>query len=341
MKRFIKTAATVCLAGTLFLTGCAGGNSSSESGTSSENSQATSEAKYKVLIGCSNKAQSFYSWLSESIQKTIEENYPDITSEIIDLKGDDGNVPSMIELAETGGYNGMLIDTPTEAEFSQQLQEARDNGIYTVLVNREHDPDGIAKYVGFNNYQLGYSVGSIAAEKLPEKAKLLVIPGPGDTGALDRRDGFYGALKDAGRDDVTVLEEQNSVDWQKESGMSLMENWTQKYSENDFDAVYCANDDLAVGCIEVCEAAGYDMSRLQFYGIDGLANGCNAVKAGTMTATVLQNCEEIAKEGVAALYNMMTEKDTESEQILVEATVITSDNVDEILAMHEASGMLK
>ncbi len=342
MKKLVSAAA-ICLAGAMMLTGCAGGGSTAESGSSSSgsSSSSTADAKYKVLIGCSNKAQSFYSWLADATEQELKNNYPDVTCDIFDIEGDDSNVLSMIELAETGGYNGMIVDIPTESVFTQQFQEAKDNGIYAVLTNKTHEADGVVTYVGLNNYNLGYSLGEVAAEELPENAKMLVIPGPGDTCGLDRKNGFFEALEDAGRSDVTILSEQNAVDWQKENGMSIMEDWTQRFGEDDFDAIFCSNDDLAVGCIEVCEAAGYDTQTLQFYGIDGLANGCNAIKDGTMTATALQDCNKIAEEAAAALYSMMTGEDTEGTQILVDPTIITSDNVDEILAMYEENGMLK
>jgi len=349
MGRAGKLALAMCLAGTMMMGGC-GKSADALEGTvtagDTKAAEGTKEAEstdkgYKVLIGCSNRAQSFYAWLADACVQEINANYPDITCEIYDLKGDSTNVPTMVELAETGGYNGIIVDQVDETDYSDLYEAARENGIYTVMTNDSREPNGIVTLIGLNNYGLGHTVGEAAAEKLPKNARLLVIPGPGDVCALDRRDGFFDALKEAGREDVTILAEQNSIDWQKENGMSVMEDWTQKYGESDFDAVYCSNDDLAVGCIEVCAAAGYDTQKLQFYGIDGLANGCNAVKNGTMTVTVLQNCNDQAKTAAECIYNMMTGKDTECKKILLDPEVITSDNVDEIIAMHEANGMLK
>ena len=301
------------------------------------------DAEYKVLIGCSNQAQSFYSWLANSIKKEIDENYSDMTATINDLAGETGNVQTMIELAETGGYNGIIVDAPDETKFTDAYKEALDEyGIYTVRVNKNEDADGVTVNLGLNNYGLGKAIGEVASESLPENASILILGGPaGNVGSDDRLNGFKDALKDAGRDDVTILAEQNAKDWQKESGMTVMEDWTQMYDEDQFDALMAPNDDLACGAIEVCEAAGQDTQRIQFYGIDGLANGCNAVKSGAMEATVLQDCDEQAKEAVKALHEMLTGENTESRYIELEPTLITKDNVDEIIAKHEANGMMK
>lgn len=157
----------------------------------------------------------------------------------------------------------------------------------------------------------------------------------------DRKQGFIDALADNGRDDCQVLEALDCGYWAKEEAMATMEDYTQKYEEDDFDAVYAVCDDMILGAIEVCDAAGYDTQALQFYGIDGLAGGCLAIKAGTLTATVLQNCDDEASAGVEALYKMMTGEDVTSRSIDLPPTIVTKENVDDIIAIHEANGMMK
>ncbi len=300
------------------------------------------DKKYKILIGCSNQAQSFYSWLANSIEKEIEDNYPDMTAQISDIAGETSNVQNVVEMAEVGGYDGMIIDAPDDTDFTNSYQQAKDEGVYTVLVNYSHDPDGVSVNLGLNNYGLGKSLGEAAVEFIPENASMLILAGPaGNSGAEDRVQGFLDALEDGGRDDVKILAQQNSKDWQKESGMNVMEDWTQMYDEDQFDVLMAPNDDLACGAIEVCDAAGYDTDRIQFYGIDGLANGCNAVKSGKMEATVLQDCDEQAKAAVEAMHQMLTGENTESRYIELEPTIITKDNVDEVIAKHEENGMMK
>ena len=59
---------------------------------------------YRVLIGSSNMSGSFYSWLSNTCQKSLEEL--GVEASIIDLKSDSANVPSLIEMAVSRGYEG-------------------------------------------------------------------------------------------------------------------------------------------------------------------------------------------------------------------------------------------
>lgn len=294
---------------------------------------------YRVLIGSSNMSGSFYSWLSNTCQSSLEEL--GVEASVIDLKSDSANVPSLIEMAVSGGYNGLVIDKPDhEQDTDALLKEAAEAGVYTVLVNNTAGDDGVSCYVGLDNYTLGYCIGTAAAEMIPQNAKGLILKATaGNTGSEDRYNGWMDAMKDAGREDIEILDTKNSKDWSKEGAMAVMEDWTQIYS--DFDFVYSLCDDMVCGCIEVCGAADFDTQKIQFFGIDGLANGCNAVKAGTMTATVLQNADEMGKTAAEALVEMMSGKDTSSRKFALDGTVITSENVDEIIAMHEANGMMQ
>ena len=84
----------------------------------------------------------------------------------------------------------------------------------------------------------------------------------------------------------------------------------------------------------------YDVQKIMFFGIDGLANGCYEVQKGTFAATVLQNANDEATMAAKVLYEMMSGADTSSRLFALDGTIITLDNVEDVLAMHEANGML-
>ena len=53
-----------------------------------------------------------------------------------------------------------------------------------------------------------------------------------------------------------VLAEQGSKDWQKENAMSTMEDYTQRFADGDFQAVFAVCDVMTSGAIVVCQSAG-------------------------------------------------------------------------------------
>ncbi|MDD3796951.1 MAG: sugar ABC transporter substrate-binding protein [Lachnospiraceae bacterium] len=300
---------------------------------------AGAEEEYKVLVASSDMSQSFYSWLANSVVASLEAK--GVKATLVDLAGDTANVPTVIEQAITDGYNGLVMDKPDHDQNTDELlQEAHDAGVYTILVNNTEVKDGVSCGVGLDNYPLGYTVGTVAAEKLPENAKILILKATaGNQGSEDRYNGFVDALADEKREDVEVLDVRNSDNWSKEGAMAEMEDWLQVYTE--FDAVYSMCADMTCGCIEACGAADLDVQTIQFYGIDGLANGCKSIKDGKMTATVLQNATEMGEEAASLWEQMEKGELTEGKISALDPTIITSDNVDEIITMHEANGMMK
>ena len=299
----------------------------------------SAEEEYKVLIGASNMSGSFYSWLANSCAEECEKL--GMKADIFDFESDSANVATLFEQAIVGDYNGVIIDIPDQdLPMEDLLNDAKENDVWVVFVNNATEAEGYSVHVGLDNYTLGGNIGTAAAEMIPENGKGLIMKAtPGNTGSEDRYQGFVDALEEAGRDDIEILAVQNSKDWSKEGAMAVMEDCTQLY--DDFDFVYAPCDDMVVGCIEVCEAAGYDTQKTQFFGIDALANGCNAVKDGTMTATILQDATDEAAASASALKDMITGKDTSSRLIALDGTVVTSENVDDIIAMHTENGMMK
>lgn len=323
------------------MTGCSKEDTDTTKDNGSVNEATNNESKdtYKVLVAASDMSQSFYSWLANSIVKAYDD-YDDVKVTLIDLAGDPANVPNVIEQAISDNYDGLIIDKPSQDQDTDTLlQEAREEGVYTVVVNNTTVDDGVSSCVGLDNYSLGYTIGTAASNMLPQDAQILVLKATaGNTGSEDRYNGWVKALADAGRSDVNEIDAKNSENWSKEQAMAEMEDWLQIYT--DFDAAYSMCDDMVTGMIEATEAAGIDVTTKQFYGIDGLANGVRAIQEGKMTSTVLQNATEMGIHAADLCYKMFTGEVTEVGPHALEPTVITSENVEEIIAMHEANGMM-
>lgn len=345
MKRSMKRFIALMLAGMLCWSFTACGQKESSGNETGSTSSVSTEGDgsgegFKVLIGCNTAAQAFYKWEADAVEKEIKENYPDCSFTTFDFAGDPSNVNTFFETAVTGGYNGILADFPDMDDHSGQMKELKEKGIYSIKMD-SNIPDDVCVNVGYENYELGKAVGTAAAEMIPKNAKILTIGSlSGTEPSNDRISGFLNGIKEAGRTDTEVLADQASKDWQKENAMNVMEDYTQRFNDGDFQVVFCVCDDMTCGAIEVCESAGYTMENIQFYGVDGLANGCRKVQEGSMKATVLQNCQQIAELSMKALYEMMTGKNTEPRSLMCDPLVITSDNVEEMIKVHKENGMM-
>ncbi|MPN42593.1 D-threitol-binding protein [bioreactor metagenome] len=118
-------------------------------------------------------------------------------------------------------------------------------------------------------------------------------------------------------------------EWLKDKAMATMEDWLQKHP--NVCGVIAANDGMTLGAIEAFKGAGKDLSKCYFYGIDGMQDACASIKAGELTASVLQDAEGMMKKGLEMINDMLNGKKVSREPQYVESILITKDNVDQFI----------
>ena len=294
----------------------------------------------KILISSKNMADPFHSWLCNSTVTALTSKYPKAEYTIVDLMADPANTQALIDQAVLEGYNGLVLDkVSVEQNTDDMLKAAKEEGVYTAITNASGTGGGISSTSGAAQYDLGYTVGLRAAEGLPQNAKICVILStPGDPGSEGRWQGYQDALKEKGRTDIQVLDVKNNDNWAKEKAMRIMDDWLQIYPE--IDAVLGMNDGMVLGCIESCKADGRDVQKMQFYGIDGLGDACLSIQSGELTASVLQDAEDMGGNAIRMVVGMIKGEINPPEDYLITPVVIDSSNLEKYIAIHKANGAL-
>ena len=132
-------------------------------------------------------------------------------------------------------------------------KKAFDAGIPVVIANSNIDASGfdyIECFVGPDNVLEAVYAGEMMLELFPEGAKIVEITGlPGYTTATERSQGFHDTVAGS---KIEIMDSQPG-NWNREKAQSQMENFLLKFSE--IDAVYCADDNMAIGAINAIQAA--------------------------------------------------------------------------------------
>lgn len=349
MKRFqLGVLLTGLTLGGILLSGCAketGAETNTQkteaTGVETGNTSEDGTGKIKVFVTAKNMADPFHSWLCNSTTKALEEKYQDVEYKVVDLMADPANTQSIFDQCEVEGYNALILDKVSNSQDTDQWAQAfKEKGISVVITNNCDIKDGVSSSSGASHYLLGHAAGEAAAAGLSQNAKCLaILSTPGDSASEDRWKGYQDALKEAGRDDVEILDVKNNETWAKEKAMKIMEDWLQIYPE--IDAVLAMNDGMALGCVEACKADGKDVQTMQFYGIDGLADSCMSIADGEMTASVLQDAADMGANAARLAVDMAEGKITEPEEYLIQPIIVDSENVSDIIEMHKANGFIQ
>jgi inositol transport system substrate-binding protein len=249
----------------------------------------------------------------------------------IEIKSADANLDIQKQLDQADVFISQKVDCliliPVDFEgTTPAVLQANQAGIPVICIgNKVSGGDHV--FIGSQNIDAGKMQGELFARLLPQNAQILYLQGTsGLDHARDRRDGFYAAIKEAGRTDITVLADMDG-DYTREKGMKITEDWIQAYPK--FDAIACANDQMALGAVEALKGA----NRLQgvlITGVDGTTDARNAVKNGEMTQSILQDADGLAKATLDAMLKIFN-KEAVEKTIFVPFKSITADNVDQYL----------
>lgn len=330
--------AVVMLAGTL--AGCGSGTSGSST-AASEPSAATSGSTaaaegdtVEIVYVAHGLEDMFCNWLVSCVEDQIAENYPNYNMEVLDGKLSSDVQTEQLENAIAQQPDLIFYTCADSYTCTPVVQQAQEAGIPVVMIQApvyDENDQSVTPYVDCDMYEVGKMVANYALDLIPENAQVAMLLGPaGNMHSQLRYDGWTEVL--ATRPDIQIVDEQRA-DWDTAEAMRITEDWLQQYPE--LSCVISMNDSMILGAIEAAKAA--DRELLTF-GVDGMADGCNAVKNGTLTATALQDARELAKGGLELAERIVNGEELTGEDVIhVDAALITADNVDEFIAIHESN----
>ncbi len=215
----------------------------------------------------------------------------------------DGQMTAETQVGQVENYIAQEVDAIVLNPISMDgcapaVAAAKEAGIpiITLISITSNQADANA-YVGSDAFESGLLEGQMMVEDLGDEGNIVVMFGQmGHDAQIGRYNGMLEAMKDT---NIQILAEQTG-NWSREEGMTLMENWLS--SDMDIDAVVAQNDSMALGAMMAIEAAG-KTGEIKVYGIDATPEALDAVEAGTMAGTVFQNavgqgekCVEVALE---------------------------------------------
>lgn len=234
----------------------------------------------------------------------------------------------LIETAINDKVAGVLLDPAGADESIAAVQKLVDADIPVVLVNAEISETGLAKSQIVSNNAQGATVGAEAwAEAMGYKGTYVELFGkPSDNNAQVRSDGYaavlsqYPDLKSVGKE---------IANWDRQQGQEKMESLLSK--NPDITGVIAGNDEMALGAINALEEAG-KLDEVKVLGFDGNQDAVEAVKAGTMVATVLQPIVTGTTTAITQLDAAIKTGETgvAEEKQSLDCVLITAENADQL-----------
>lgn len=247
----------------------------------------------------------------------------DVELVFVDAGGDAVKQVAQVESFIAQEVDAIVMQPQEQEACNPAVQKAQEAGIPIVNCNSltTSDPDA---YVGSNDAESAEIAMTYIAEELGGSGNVLMMRGhAGQTAEIMRTEGAMAILEE--NPNMTLLAEQ-TAEWSRADAMTLMENWIQAYGD-DIDAVFCQNDEMALGAMNALIQAGKN-DDIIVVGVDAIPDALTAVSSGQLDATVYQDCQGQAEGSIDAAYSLAKGESVAS-NILIPFILVTPDNVDE------------
>jgi len=229
----------------------------------------------------------------------------------------------IIEDSITRGADAIVLAALQPASTMPVLAEADSEGIPVVLMDTGiPEYANQVSYVGTKNVDASAKAGEFIGNQLKAGDKVAVIRGvEGSPTHDDRAKGLIDTLSTMGIQ-VATIQPANS---ERGLGMTVAENILM--SIPDLKAIYCTNDEMALGALEAAKGAGRE--DLIIVGFDGSGDALSSIREGELTASIAQSPINQGYLSVKAAVDHLNGKSVEK-RIDTGITVVTKDNVDSL-----------
>jgi erythritol transport system substrate-binding protein len=322
MKLRLMTRALV--AGALLISTAACGSGSDSK--SSDSSGGSGKAGGTIAIITVDPSNPYWKAEVDTAKSEAEKLGYKTTTAAHNNKPDEQN--TMIETAINDKVAGILLDPAGADESIAAVQKAVDADIPVVLINAEISKTGLAKAQIVSNNAQGATIGAEEwAKAMNFKGTFVELFGnPSDNNAQVRSDGYnqvisqYPGLKKVGKE---------IANWDRQEGQDKMEALLSK--NPNVQGVIAGNDEMALGAINALKEAG-KLNKVKVLGFDGNQDAVNAVKAGTMVATVLQPIVTGTKLAIKELDSVIRTGKTgaSEEKQALDCVLITKENAAKV-----------
>ena len=279
-----------------------------------EEGAAQQTANGTIGLSVSTQNNPFFVTLVEGAKKAA--NDAGVTLSVVDAGDDVTKQTADIEDLVNKGVSVLIVNPVDSDAVTGAVEAAKAKGVKVISVDRAVNGVEIDCQIASDNVLGAELATQYIVDKLGEGVKVAELEGvPGASAAIDRSKGFHNIA-----DEKLEVVAKQTANFDRAQGMSVMENMLQ--GNPDIQAVFAANDEMALGALEAISGAGKD---IMVVGFDATDDAIEAIRAGRMAATIAQQPKLIGSTAVENAQKLISGQGI-APSIPVEVTLITAAN---------------
>jgi ribose transport system substrate-binding protein len=216
----------------------------------------------------------------------------------------------VVEGFTSQGVSGIVLAPLDNRALVRPVEEAKNAGVPTVIIDSGLESDQIVSFVATDNYKGGELCAERMGTLLGGKGKVLVLRyQEGSASTTERERGFMDKMKTASPG-IAIVSSDQYAGATRETAKRASENLLNRFG-NDLSGVFTANESSTVGmllALQDIDKAG----KIRFVGFDASQTLIDAMRAHQLDGVAVQNPMKMGYLGVktmvAHLKNQPVEK---------------------------------
>ena len=313
----------IILSISIIIAGCSNGSTDANTSPSSGDS----EEGMKLGFSFGQSVHPFFIAMEKGAKAAADELNVElkVTSADYKLENQISNVEDLLQ----NDIDALLLNPIDSKALSNVVNQANENNIGVFTVDIGVEGAEATSFIASDNKEIGRMAARYIAEQLNGKGKIAIIGWPTITSTKDREEGFLEEIEKS--KGIKVVANQGAG---MERSKSLEAAETILQANIDIDAFFGVNESAAMGALSAVQAR--DNKDTFIIGVDATPDLLDAIKNNTaIKATVAQDPYQMGKIAVENAVKYI-DGETPEKEIAVETSLVTSENVDEIIKREEA-----
>ena len=261
------------------------------------NAQATNEGKVALVMKALSNP--FFNKMQEGANAYAEKNNIPLEVFGIERETEVDRQIGIIENLIAREYGAIVIAPADSKRLIPVCKKALEHDIIVINIDNPFHKETLQQYgisipfVGSDNKTGAAMVGRYLARKMGGTGKAIIIEGiRGVENAELRKQGFIDAVTAVSGIEIIASETAN---WHTDEAFSLMSELLQQHGQ--VDAVFCANDNMALGAIQALDMVGL-IGEVWIGAYDNIEEVRVEMRNQRMHATIEQHPEQMGAFGV-------------------------------------------
>ena len=189
-------------------------------------------------------------WANQA-KKDLEKEHKDLKITIKTAANAPEQANQLQDLATVTKINTLVVFPFESAALTKPVEQVKAKGVYVTVVDRGlTDPSIQDAYVAGDNTAFGKIPAEYIAKKLNGKGNVVALRGIATTLDNERMDAFNSVLKNY--PDITLLDAKYA-NWNRDDAFKVTQDYLTRFKK--IDAIWAADDDMAVGVLKAIEQA--------------------------------------------------------------------------------------